>query len=75
MTQPTTTTLNLSGNEMMQNIAQFHDYNYCGYFLSGQNRQNLRIYFENPRKPKSKRTKPDFFVTFKKISSFYFKVF
>jgi hypothetical protein len=45
--------------------------NYCGSCLSGQNRQNLRIFSENPQKRKSKRKKPDFFETFKKNSSFY----
>ena len=53
---------------------------YCGSCLSGHKSKRTRPakpthFFENPRKPKSKRTKPDFFETFKKISSFYFKKF
>jgi hypothetical protein len=48
---------------------------YCDFCLSGQNRQNLRIFSENPQKRKSKRTKPDFLKHLKKFQDFILRYF
>jgi hypothetical protein len=37
---------------------------YCEFCLSGQNRQNLRIFSENPKQCESNRTKSDFYYKF-----------
>ena len=47
---------------------------YCGFWLSGQNGKNSRIFSKNPKNV-SKRTKRDFFKTFKNNFKLLFKVF
>ena len=53
--------------EFQKSLVNFYQGSmYCGFWQSGQNGQNLRIFSENPVNSESERTNRDFFKHLKK---------